>query len=105
MASLNDLIKLIKSDPGKCFIMDEQGEVQLVLMSMQDYQHLLLEKLQEQVADVEQINQKIISIQLHEPVSDSAIQTPRPPKPPKVDLREEVIDPSFNFDALPEDTL
>lgn len=112
MSNLNDLINLAKADGGKFFVMDEQGEAKLVIMSLEDYQKLLLGKLQRQVLDVEKINKEIIKAQLRE-----SEELPKPPAPkampPKVtnlnnrsfitgssqDLRAEVIDPSFDFEG------
>lgn len=102
MASLQDIINLSKIDGGKFFVIDEQGEAKLVIMSVEEYQRLLLGKLQRQVEDVEKINREIIKAQIMEPDVASQISKPRPPKPrviPRVDLREEVIDPSFDFEG------
>ena len=45
MANLQDLISLAKADGGKFFVIDESGLLQLVIMSVEDYQRLLLGKL------------------------------------------------------------
>ncbi len=77
-------------------------------MSIEDYQKLLLGKLQRQVADVEKINKEILKAQMEEPAMATGI--PKPPvRGPKVsqqsvprevvDLRAEVIDPSFDFEG------
>ena len=114
MANFQDLINLAKADGGKFFVIDEQGNARLVIMSIEDYQRLLLGKLQRQVEDVENINKMILKAQLTEPDVP-----PAPPKAPvlsrapaskgpqvfenkapaRVDLREEVIDPSFDFEG------
>lgn len=110
MANLQDLINIAKADGGKFFVIDENGDAKLVIMSIEDYQHLLLGKLQRQVEDVENINKMITKAQLSED------QVPAVPQPtvrqvssgPAVkqrhaialpDLREEVIDPSFDFEG------
>lgn len=105
MANLQDLINLAKADGGKFFVMDESGEAKLVIMSIEDYQKMLLGKLQRQVQEVEKINKEIIRAQLGEEIFPSA---PKNVAVPLVsskiqDLREEVIDPSFNFESEEDD--
>ncbi|MCX6797348.1 MAG: hypothetical protein NTX98_02615 [Candidatus Doudnabacteria bacterium] len=102
MANLKDIIDLSKADGGKFFVMDENGDAKLVIMSVEDYQKMLLGKLKRQIDDVERINKEILKAQL----SDAEIPVPIMPQPkpvpvrqPRVDLREEVIDPSFNFEG------
>ena len=93
-------------DGGKFFVMGEDGEAKLVIMSVEEYQRLLLGKLQRQVKDIETINQEIIKAQLEQEeaqkVSEARVVEPRIPKPSpiaRVDLRSEVIDPSFDFEG------
>jgi len=105
MASLQDIINLANADGGKFFVIDESGEAKLIIMPVEEYQRLLLGKLQRQITDVEKINQEILQAQLTE-------ETPAVPKPSvkgpmvsnepeisKTDLRAEVIDPSFDFEG------
>ena len=111
MSNLQDLINLAKADGGKFFVMDEQGNANLVIMSVDDYQALLLGKLQRQVTDVEDINREILKAQLTEdiPVLEDAPQTGLKRGEIKItssiinyrqpDLRAEVIDPSFDFEG------
>jgi hypothetical protein len=108
MSNLNDLINLAKADGGKFFVIDESGDAKLVIMSVEDYQRLLLGKLQRQVMDVETINKEILRAQLEEepvlPKPETKVPTisNRPPiHEPRnaVDLRAEVIDPSFDFEG------
>lgn len=122
MASIQDLINLAKADGGKFFVLDETGEAKLVILPLAEYQKLLLGKLQRQVNEVENINRKIIEAQLQESekskVESEKILRPSAPKPvsqsinpsisnqntqttnhTRVDLREEVIDPSFDFEG------
>ncbi len=83
-------------------MVDEKGDAKLVIMSIEDYQRLLLGKLQKQVEDVEKINRQILEAQLKEADVVPEIPKPRPVRPhaiPRVDLREEVIDPSFDFEG------
>ena len=102
MANLQDIINLSKIDGGKFFVIGEDGEAKLVIMSVEDYQRLLLGKLQRQVEDVEKINKEIIKAQVME--AERLWEKPQAPAPrsrvvPRVDLREEVIDPSFDFEG------
>lgn len=118
MANLQDLINLANVDGGKFFVLDETGEAKLVILPLEEYQKLLLGKLQRQVNEVENINRKIIEAQLQESeklkVESEKILRPSAPKPAsqsinqqvsqstnhiRVDLREEVIDPSFDFEG------
>lgn len=106
MASFQDIINLAKADGGKFFVIDENGDAKLVIMSIEDYQKMLLGKLQRQVVDVENINKEIIKAQLNENEAVvPAVEVPKPLSPhvrverPRVDLRAEVIDPSFDFEG------
>jgi hypothetical protein len=105
MSNLNDLINLAKADGGKFFVMDEAGDAKLVIMSVNDYQALLLGKLQRQVQDVEKINEEILKVQLSDEQGTEPKAQVKSPKltsyPPisKNDLRAEVIDPSFDFEG------
>lgn len=109
MANLQDLINLAKVDGGKFFVVDEKGEASLVIMGIEDYQKLVISKLEKQILDVENINKEILKAQLSE-TEDIVIEPEKPsrqifgpkvrqmPKFQQPDLRAEVIDPSFNFD-------
>lgn len=104
MSNLNDLINLAKADGGKFFVIDEQGEPKLVIMPIEEYQKMLLGKLQKQVQDIEKINQEIIKAQLKDEVMPLPVTLESKPISPKVshkfeDLREEVIDLSFDFEG------
>ncbi|MBI5529945.1 MAG: hypothetical protein HY918_00380 [Candidatus Doudnabacteria bacterium] len=110
MNSLKDIINLAKADGGKFFVIDETGETQLVILPLAEYQRLLLGKLQKQILDVEKINREILNAQLQEeaPVSpapsvpEAAVKGPviiSERAFPRVDLRAEVIDPSFDFEG------
>lgn len=109
MPNLQDIIKLVEHDNGKVFVVDETGEVKLVMLKVEDYQHLLLGKLKRGIKDIETINQEITKAQLAESVAvaDLAEDSPAIPAPQasnahnRIDLRSEVIDPNFNFDAAP----
>ncbi len=104
MASLQEIITLLGDDNGKVFVIDEAGEVKLVIMNVAEYQKLLLGKLKRQIVDIEKINQEITKAQLLDEVAPPgpAVQTPTVQSnglPSRVDLRAEVIDPTFDFDA------
>jgi len=99
MASLQDIIKLIGADDSKAFIMDESGEIKLVVMGVGEYQRMLLGKLKQQVQDVEAINRRILEAQLREEPTAMTPEQSLAQKPKRVDMRSEVIDPNFNFDA------
>ncbi len=128
MSNLQDLINLAKADGGKFFVLDEKGDAKLVIMSIEDYETMLLGKLKRQIVDVESINKQIIQAQLGEEIGDgqrSKISsgpgfnietnnsnfvepqiiipinntTQKRAAMPRVDLREEVIDPSFDFEG------
>lgn len=109
MSSLQDIISLAKIDGGKFFVIDEKGEASLVIMGIQDYQKLVINKLEKQILDVENINKEILKAQLSE-TDDTIVEPEKPirasfgprvrqePKFKQPDLRAEVIDPSFDFE-------
>lgn len=99
MANLQDIIKLIEHDNGKVFVVDESGEVKLVLLKVEDYQHLLLGKLKRGIKDIEEINREIARAQLSDEVGVADLPQNGPTA--RTDLRSEVVDPNFNFDAAP----
>ncbi len=118
MSNLKDLINLSKIDGGKFFVIDESGEAKLIIMCIEEYERLLLGKLQKQILDVENINKEILNAQLTEDQefykskSQASIKGPsvmtKPAEPDithlpfrngHVDLRAEVIDPSFDFEG------
>ena len=104
MANLQDIINLAEADGGKFFVIDESGEAKLVIMPVDEYQRLLLGKLQKQILDVENINKEIIKAQMTEDVSSEkpAVHGPKVTQEPEIsknDLRAEVIDPSFDFEG------
>lgn len=102
MASIQDIIKL--AGQGKVFVVDESGDIKLVILNLEEYQEMLLGKLKRQIADIESVNKEILKAQLEEtkpevtigPIAKSGYLGG---KIPTQDLRDEVIDPSFNFDV------
>lgn len=102
MSNLQDILNLAKADGGKFFVMDEEGNANLVIMTVEQYQELLLGKLPKLVEDVEDVNKEILKAQLYEDTpqtvapkitSNNIINNRQP------DLRAEVIDPSFDFEG------
>src|SRR6185437_10953186 len=96
MANLQDIINLAKADGGKFFVIDEQGNPSLVIMSVEEYERILLGRVQQQVENIEEINREILKAQMQEtaPVAQPIIKSR-----PSNDLRQEVIDPSFDFEG------
>src|ERR1700722_5299556 len=96
MASIKDIINLAKADGVKFFVIDEQGDPKLVIMGIEDYERMLIGKVAQQVEDIEQINREILRAQIQEPPI-----APAPTVRTRVsnDLRQEVIDPSFDFEG------
>ena len=102
MSNLQDIINLAKADGGKFFVIDESGEARLIIMPVEEYERLLLGKLQRQISDVETINKEIIHAQLNEDEPKVPVRGPvvmQEPEISKTDLRAEVIDPSFDFEG------
>ena len=113
--TLQDLINLTKDDNGKVFVVDLEGNVKLVMLNVEEYQRLLLGKLKQQVRDIEAVNEEIIKAQLQEEPTMPEVPTPlsqtlnkraqelfksrKGPASFQQDLRSEVIDPSFDFEA------
>jgi hypothetical protein len=119
MKTLQEIIQMCKGEEGKIFVMDETGEMQLVIMGAGEYEQLKVRKVYKvESADPEVVNKEIERAQLAEVAggrgepsaaegSPLRMRNPypaaQPPRvatdvPPKRDMREEVIDPSFNFD-------
>ena len=104
MASLQDIFNLAKADGGKSFVLDEKGEPQLVIMTVDEYQGLLLGKIKRETDDVEKINREILKAQLQEAAAPPVMLSPQVTIEQKtrngqIDMREEVIDPSFDFEG------
>ncbi len=104
MSTLNDLIKLAKADGGKFFVLDEAGEVKLVIMPLEEYKSLTVGKAVKSALDPETVNKQIIKAQLEDVSELTPASAPKSPQVQsldleKRDLREEVIDLSFDFDG------
>ncbi len=89
--NLQKLIKLAQADGGKFFVLDEKGEPSLVIMSIDQYEEVLLKKVQNQLEDIEEINRKIIDAQKNE------LETQRR-QSVQEGLVSEVIDSTFSFE-------
>jgi len=89
--SLKKLIDLAKLEGNKFFVLDEKGEPVLVMMSVEEYERLLVKKLEHQIADVEQVNREILEAQKNE-----AAEAKRQAQD---QLKSEVIDSTFSFEA------
>lgn len=100
--NFKDLINLTNGDNSKIFVVDEAGDVKLVVMNASEFQNLLVGKLTEQVEDIETINKEIVQAQLREDLAPIVPQRGEKGLYPQVDMRSEVIDPSFNFDGPEE---
>ncbi len=121
MSSLRDIINLCTEQDGKVFVVNDHGDVQFVLLSREKFEDLNGKTKQKPVLlpDPEVVNKQILKAQLENLAEDitvlkndlpvkftnnilakpEVIPEPFNPKPPRVDLREEVIDPSFDFDS------
>ncbi len=100
--NFKDLIKLCEGDNSKIFVVDEAGDVKLVVLGAEEFQNLLVGKLATQVEDIETINTEILKAQLKdeiEPVAPAAPVRGANGLFPQVDMRAEVIDPTFDFDG------
>lgn len=118
MKTVEDIVKLCEGEQGKVFIMDSTGDVKLVLMGVGEYEKLKNHESRimnqeakpskqaessHQPLDAETVNKEILIAQLREQAA-SFVPTPSSPRVEvnplaRQDLREEVIDPSFNFDG------
>lgn len=103
MTSLKDIIELAKKDSGKFFVMDEAGEVKLVIMGIADFEKMMdrPQSPSKPSIDIEEVNQKITKAQLSEESTPVDLGPAVHIRRPRVDMRAEVIDPSFDFD-LPQ---
>lgn len=93
MDNLKKLIDIAKADGGKFFVIDEQGNPVLVIMGVDEYEKVLLKKVQNQLEDIEEINQKIIQAQQ---ASGDQAQSER--QAAHEELVSEVIDSTFSFE-------
>lgn len=89
--NLQKLIQLAKADGGKFFVIDEQGNPVLVIMSVDEYEKVLIRKVGNQIEDIEDINKRIVEAQKEDLAATQrqAFQD---------ELKSEVIDSTFEFE-------
>lgn len=66
MKTLEDIIKLCKDEAGKIFVMDEKGDLQLVIMGAGEYQRAKshqAESRKSEIPDPEMVNREILKAQ------------------------------------------
>ncbi len=108
MEGIKKLIELAKADGGKFFVIDENGDPVLVIMTTEQYQEVLLRAVHKQTASVEEINKKIIEAQKQEE-ADLGREREREREREKERERElrrqeqdhlksEIIDSTFSFE-------
>jgi hypothetical protein len=90
MDNLQRLIQLAKADGGKFFVIDENANPVLVIMGIDEYENVLIRKMQNQAEDIEDINRQIQEVVLSEEEQKRRqIQD---------ELKSEVIDSTFDFE-------
>lgn len=108
MTNLQEIIDLCKDGQGKVFVLDASGNISLVLLSIDEYKRLI-NLPQKKTVDPELVNKQILRAQLEDDVPPVAPEVPVPKVLvkeahhtviPPGDMREEVIDPSFDFDSV-----
>lgn len=120
MLSLSDITKLAQNQSGTVFVVGEDGSVKFVLMPAAEYEKLTTQHSPQTASpkkpsvDVEAINQLITTAQLKDQVivpvktvsvpAVAPIQTSEPVLVSvlgrgQLELMEEVIDPSFDFEG------
>ena len=92
--TLQQLVALAKADGGKFFVIDETGQPVLVIMGIDDYEQVLLRKVENQAGDIEEVNRLIVDAARAE-----ADQRERLRQAAQDQLKSEIIDSSFDFDA------
>ncbi len=97
--NFKELIQLCEGDNSKIFVVDEAGDVKLVVMGAVEFQGLLMTQAEQEVIDTETINREILKAQLVE-VETAPLAAVKVNQSP--DLRSEVIDPTFDFDSPEE---
>jgi hypothetical protein len=93
MDNLQRLIQLAKADGGKFFVIDENANPVLVIMGIDEYEQVLIKKMQNTVEDIEGINRQIQEVVISEDENrKQELQD---------ELKSEVIDSTFEFEAAP----
>lgn len=115
--NFKEIIDLTENDSGKIFVVDEHGNVKSVILSFKEYRKKVLGRLKEDIIhpDTEAVNREILKAQLAEPSEPAPLgpvlsrraQELFKSRPASVfsqpDLRAEVIDPNFDFEAPRQD--
>ena len=91
--NLKKLIELAKADSGKFFVIDENGNPQLVIMGIAEYEKVLLRKMHNQIEDIDEINKKI-AVAKKQQDAETARQLEQE------QLKSEVIDSTFMFEGV-----
>src|ERR1700722_14486449 len=58
--TIQQLVTLAKADGGKFFVIDETGQPVLVIMGIDDYEKVLLRKIENQAPDIDEANSLIM---------------------------------------------
>jgi hypothetical protein len=96
--NLPDLIKLARRDSGKIFIMNSEGDLDLVVISADHYQKLANRSSAVQEIDVDKVNKEIMEAQIKELENRGEDKMVKPSNPnPAESKDDEAIDPSFDF--------
>jgi hypothetical protein len=96
--SFKKLIDLAKLGGNKFFVLDESGEPQLVIMGVDEYEKILVKKIENQLSDIEAINNKIIEAQKQDISENEATAATRRKREEQEQLKSEVIDSTFSFE-------
>lgn len=124
MTNFGELLKLLKEEKGKVFVLDSEGNLQLVIMSSDEYLKVKSGKSEEgnkSGLDVEDVNRQITQAQLEDevplPIQTASVNAKKPgfqsigsvidtwhqkkhtPQSQASSLQE-VIDPSWDEDGL-----
>ncbi len=83
--------------------MDEKAEIKLVIMGIADYERMAVggsvHTEQKPRVDIEAVNQQITKAQLSGETTPVDLPVAGRVERTRVDMRAEVIDPSFDFDS------
>ncbi len=96
MDNLKRLIQLAKADGGKFFVLDENGQPELVIMSIEEYEKVLLKKVQNQLQSLEEVNAEIAAASRAELLEQEQLRSQA--QSAHDDMVNEVIDPTFSFE-------
>lgn len=102
--TLQQLVTIAKADGGKFFVIDETGQPVLVIMGIDDYEQVLMRKVQSQAADIEEANRLIMDAARRERAHRQEVHQAEQDQLKAEVMGEPVgdtaaaIDPSFGFD-------